>query len=275
MIRRLVAVTLAVELAGALVGLTGCSSPEPEADPTPTAATTTATPGPPPTAQPQPRPKAGDCYDLSYDEALSPTSRQGPVACASDHTSVTYAVTTLPEVQAGHLLAVDSDRVQEAVATICRTRFKAYVGGTTLERRLSLLRPVWFTPSLRQADRGANWLRCDLVALSGDSGLARLTDDPKGKPQAYALCGTAQPGTKNFSRVLCRDAHSWRAVSTVDLPGSKYPGEQAASSRAAGPCKQAGASNADDPLSYQWGSEVPTRAQWEAGTRWATCWVPD
>ena len=271
-IRRL----LAVAVTGALLTVTGCSGSEPDADPTPTAPTTTATtPGPPPTAQPQPRPKSGACYDLTYDEALSPTSHQDPVACASDHSSLTYFVATLPEVQSGHLLAVDSDRVQSAVATTCRARFASYVGGTTLERRLSLLRPVWFTPSLREADRGANWFRCDLVALSGESSLAALTDDPKGKPQAYALCGTAQPGTKDFSRVLCRDAHSWRAVSTVDLSGKSYPGEQAARDKAAGPCKQQGANSADDPLNYQWGSEVPTRDQWEAGTTWATCWIPD
>jgi len=266
---------VAIVLTSALLGLTGCTGSEPESRPTPTAPTTTAAPSPPPTAEPQPRPKVGACYDLAYQEALSPTTHQDPVACASDHTSLTYDVATLPEVQSGHLLAVDSSRVQEAVAKTCRARFAAYVGGTLVQRRLSLLRPVWFTPTLREADRGANWLRCDLVALSGDGELARLTTGPKGRPEAYALCGTAQPGTKDFSRVLCRDAHSWRAVSTVDLSGKQYPGERAAKDKAAGPCKQQGESHASDPLNYQWGSEVPTRDQWEAGTTWATCWVPD
>lgn len=267
---------VAVVLLGALLGLTGCTGSAPEPRPTPTAPSSSATStAPPPTAEPQPRPKTGACYDLGYDQALSPTSRQGPVACASEHTSLTYFVTTLPDVQSGHLLAVDSDRVQAAVATTCRARFAAYVGGTTVQRRLSLLRPVWFTPTLREADRGADWMRCDVVALSGDGDLARLTTSPKGQPEAYALCGTAEPGTKDFSRVLCRDAHSWRAVSTVDLSGKQYPGEQAAKNKAAGPCKQQGEAHADDPLNYQWGSEVPTRDQWEAGTTWATCWVPD
>ena len=266
---------VAVVLTGVLVGLTGCTGSAPESKPTPTAPSSSVPSGPPPTAEPQPRPKAGACYDLAYDQALSPTSHQDPVACASDHTSLTYFVTTLPEVRSGHLLAVDSDRVQEAVAKTCRSRFASYVGGTADQRRLSLLRPVWFTPTLREADRGANWMRCDLVALSGEGELARLTSRPKGKPEAYALCGTAQPGTKDFSQVLCRDAHAWRAVSTVDLSGKQYPGEQAARSRAAGPCKQQGESHAKDPLSYQWGSEVPTREQWDNGTTWATCWVPD
>jgi len=271
MIRSLVTVVLT----GALLGLTGCTGSEPGSRPTPTAPSSTAPTAPPPTAEPQPRPKVGACYDLGYDEALSPTSHQDPVACASNHTSVTYFVATLPEVRSGHLLAVDSDLVQESVARTCRARFSTYVGGTPVQRRLSLLRPVWFTPTLREADRGANWMRCDLVAVSGEAELARLTSRPKGDPGAYALCGTAQPGTKDFSRVLCRDAHSWRAVSTVDLSGSRYPGEQAAKNKAAGPCKQQGESHADDPLNYQWGSEVPTRDQWEAGTTWATCWVPD
>lgn len=274
MIRRVTGVALA----GVLLGLTGCSASAPESTPTrpvsPTSPSATTAPAPPPAATARPRPRAGACYDLTYRQALAPTSGVAPVPCASGHTTRTYLVATLPEVQDGHLLAVDSGRVQQGVARTCRAHFAAYVGGTSLQRRLSLLRPVWFTPSLGEADRGADWLRCDVVALSG-SGLAPLAVDPKGKPDAYALCGTAQPGTKDFTRVLCRDAHSWRAVSTVDLSGRRYPGEQAARSRAAGPCRQEGAARAADPLSYQWGSEVPTRAQWQAGTTWATCWVPD
>ena len=257
-----------------VLGLTACSgSDEPDAAPTPSAAPSST--APPPRATPAPVPATKTCHALSYDEAVAPTAAGGPVSCAKKHTSVTYAVGALDTLVDGHLLAVDSDRVQQAVADTCRRRFAAYVGGTSEERRLSLLRPVWFTPSLREADRGADWLRCDVVALSGDAELAPLTASPKGKPASYALCGTAQPGTEDFHRVLCRDEHAWKAVSTVDLAGRSYPGEQAARSKASGPCQQAGADNADDPLNYQWGSEVPTREQWEAGITWATCWVPD
>ena len=46
------------------------------------------------------------------------------------------------------------------------------------------------------------------------------------------MCGTAQPGTAEFSHVLCREDHSWKAISVLDLADEGrdgktggYPGE--------------------------------------------------
>ena len=89
------------------------------------------------------------------------------------------------------------------------------------------------------------------------------------------MCGTAEPGTPDFARVICSSEHTWRAISVVPFNGPTYPGE--AEVRAAGqePCQDAGAAAADDSLDYQWGYEWPTPEQWEAGQHYGRCWAPD
>ena len=36
-----------------------------------------------------------------------------------------------------------------------------------------MLRTVWFTPSVEESDAGANWYRCDVVALPPTNGWRR------------------------------------------------------------------------------------------------------
>jgi hypothetical protein len=202
------------------------------------------------------------------------------VPCDRAHTAITFRVGDLDTVVDGHLVSVDSDRVSAQVAEACPRAFAHFVGGTEESRRLTMLRPVWFTPTLRQSDSGANWYRCDAVALAADERLAPLVGRLQGvltRPEArdgYAMCGTAEPGTPAFRRVICAADHSWRAISTVDVPGERYPGVE--NVRAAGrePCQDAASAVADDPLTYRWGYEWPTQQQWRNGQRYGICWAP-
>nr|WP_246283943.1 septum formation family protein [Nocardioides perillae] len=227
-----------------------------------------------------PRPATGACYALTYAEAVAATTEAAPVACRGDHTARTVAVGALPLVVDGHLLAVDSARARAAPAQRCPDRVADFLGGSRDDLRLSMLRAVWFSPTLAQADRGADWFRCDVVALAGDEQLAPLEGRLAGvlaRPAgaAYAVCGTAEPGTAGFERVVCSRPHRWRAVSVVELDGRRYPGEAAVREAGQAPCEAAGRAEAADPLDFRWGWEWPTRAQWEAGTTWGLCWVPD
>ena len=88
---------------------------------------------------------------------------------------MTFFVGDLDQTVDGHLLAVDSDLVQEQVAEQCPPRLDGFIGGSTEDRRLSMLRPVWFTPTIEESDAGARWFRCDVVALAADGELAPLT----------------------------------------------------------------------------------------------------
>jgi hypothetical protein len=277
-----------VALAAALA-LSACSSGDddpPAAGDSPTATTTSpAAPAPPPAP-----PALGACYRLSYDEAIAPTNDDGPVSCDKGHTSQTFATGQLDLVVNGHLLAVDSEAVREQVANRCPAQLAAYVGATTEQLRLSLLRPVWFTPTIEQADAGAGWYRCDVIAVTGDKTVAKIDRNlfgalkkPEGRTE-FGMCGTAQPGTEAFSRVLCRDDHSWKAISVIDLAdkasgGSKdgaYPGEKVVRDAGeAGACADAARAIASDALDYEWGYEWPTKDQWLAGQTYGRCWSPD
>ena len=262
----------AAVLAAAL--LTSCTDGEPAADPGPT------TPIPRPSATEAPRPEEGACYRLSFEQALAYTSDVAPARCRRPHTSVTYAVGDLDNVVHGHLVAVDSRRVKEQVATTCPRLLGEYVGGSVEQRRLSMLRAVWFTPTVEESDAGAAWYRCDVIAVSGDGRLARLDGDlegvldtPEGRAR-WGMCGTAEPGASDFERVLCSGEHSWRAVGVVTFPAGDYPGRRAAEARGQEQCEDAGNAAAEDPLDFQWGYEWPTAEQWRAGTTYGLCWVP-
>ena len=265
----------AVALA-AVVLLAGCTGDEePNADPDAT------TPSPQPVATEAPRPDEGACYQLSFDAALAYTSDAESRKCRRRHTSVTYAVGDLDNVVHGHLVAVDSRRVKQQVAETCPEMLVDHIGGSLTQRRLSMLRAVWFTPTVEESDAGAAWFRCDLIAVAGDQRLAQLDRDMTGVLDsaegrtAWGMCGTAAPAARSFERVLCSEEHSWRAVEVVTFPEGDYPGEAAAEERGQAQCENAGNRAADDPLDFQWGYEWPNEDQWRSGTTYGLCWAPD
>ena len=289
---RAATLVVAVALAPALVA---CSADEPAPGPDAASASGTApsssAAAPSDRAEPEERaepvepPPTATCYRLSYDDAVAPTSSAPPVRCASPHTAVTFDAGPLDTVVDGHLLAVDSEAVQAGVAERCPAALGDFVGGGPDALRLSMLRSVWFTPSLEEADEGASWYRCDVVALAGAERLAELTPPMRGVlgteagRERYGMCGTAEPGTPDFTRVLCSTDHTWRAVQVVDLAAGQgsqdYPGEDAARARGQEPCEAAGREAAEDPLDFSWGYEWPDAEQWAAGRRHGLCWVPD
>ncbi|MDT0203280.1 septum formation family protein [Nocardioides sp. AE5] len=228
-------------------------------------------------------PEVGECHDLAYADALSPTDTAEPVDCAGAHTSQTYAVGELDTVVDGHLVAVDSAHVREQVAAACPARLAKFVGGSEEALRLSMIRPIWFSPTLEQSDAGHNWYRCDAVVLAGPEKFLPLTADLKGVlgtsegRERFALCSTGKPGTDDFSRVVCSAKHSWRAISTTTIKAGAdgaWPGEKAARAAGESACKAEAQDRAEDKLKFTWSYEWPSQEQWAAGTRHGTCWIP-
>ncbi|WP_323793310.1 septum formation family protein [Nocardioides sp.] len=243
--------------------------------------TPSPTPAPPPRATEPAKPKKDTCHRLSFSEAVAPTADLETVACKKAHTSETYAVGRVDNVVDGHLLAIDSSRVQEQVATTCPGALQSAVGGTLDDARLSMLRAVWFTPTVEESDAGSDWYRCDVVALAGADklvsvrgSLAGALDTPAGRT-TYGMCGTASPDEKSFERVPCSRTHSWRAISVVGLPAGDYPGADAIADAGSTPCQDTAADRAADPLDYEWAFEGPDRAQWKVGQTFIRCWAPD
>lgn len=275
-VRRAAGPLLAVLLPA--LALAACTSgAEPDAAPTSESSAT-----PPPTAEPPPPPpKAGRCYQLTFQQALAPTTRSKARACDRAHTSETYAVGQLDTVVDGHLVAVDSDRVQQQVTRECPAQLSSFLGGDLEDLRLSMVRPVWFTPTVKESDLGESWYRCDAVVVAGDNQLARLDSSMRGAlgrdqdRDFYAMCGTAAPDADSFERVQCSSKHTWRAIDVVTFPSGPYPGEAAARERGQSQCENAGLDVADDPLEFDWGYEWPTAEQWDAGQTYGRCWAPD
>ncbi len=274
--RRLRAASLAPVVTGLLMLAAACGGPDPE-DAAP------KTPTPPATATAAPTPPVAGCYDLSYDAALAATTSAPAVDCTQPHTSVTFHVgqadTVTPD---GHLLAIDSTRVRTQMATVCPRQFATYVGGTAEQRRLSMLAPVWFGPTLKQSDQGQSWLRCDVIALASTGTLAPLEPTLAGVlgradgRKRWGRCATARPGTPDAQQVICSAPHAWRAVATIDVPAAAagaMPGPKRLEKTGA-LCQERVGDRAKDPLSFTWGWTPPTEAQWQAGARYGFCWAP-
>lgn len=270
---------LVAALAGLLAACGGTSSAPAPGDSAPTAAPTSTPTSTPTRAVAAPAPQTGTCHALSYDQALATNAPDAEVPCTHAHTSQTYAVGRLDDVVNGHLLGVDSERVQHQVATACPAQLADYVGGTQQDLRLSMLRAVWFTPTSAQAAAGARWYRCDVIVVDGASALKSLMAPLEGvlgspRASAVAMCGTAKPGTAGFERVPCSATHSWRALSVVPLPAGHYPGAQAVEEAGTAPCQAAARGVATDTLNFEWGYDWPSAAQWAAGQTYGVCWAP-
>lgn len=276
----------ATRLAGALLALaligSGCSGSNPDQDQSQDEPTTSSSPSSEPTVMPEPpaTPQADACYRLSPAQAMAATTDVESGPCGRPHTARTVFVGPVDDLSAGHLLAIDSDRVQRSVATACPRRIAAHIGGTEEQQRLSILTTAWFTPTLAESDAGARWYRCDLVAAVGNGKLARLpadTDKVLGTPEGrdtFGICATAAPGSKSFTRVSCTATHAWGAIATYPLAGEAAPRRDQAEQAAETPCQDAALERAESSLDYEWGFDWPSRAEWQAGRRYGLCWAP-
>lgn len=256
--------------------LAACSSGSPDARPTSSPTASVSAAPPPPAA-----PAVGSCHQLTLPEATEPVDAGTAVPCPRPHTAVTIKVGSLSPVADGHLLAVDSRTVRAAIAKACPPEVTDVVGGDRTARRLSRLEVVWFSPSLEQADAGANWFRCDVVGLRSEGRLLNLPAKVKGlldQPGAldrFGTCGTAAPGTRGFARVVCSVKHSWRAVDVIDLPADARYLDKATGATGDSACKAIASKRAAGALTFTWSFEWPTRAQWTAGQRYGYCWLPE
>ena len=235
-----------------------------------------------PVAPVPPAPERSACYRLRFADLTEPSNDSRPVPCSGRHDAQTIHVGRLDTHVDGHAVAVDSDRVLRQLSTECPRRLAAHLGGTREDLRLSRFEVVWFSPTLVESDLGARWFRCDVVALAGQDTLfplpppRRLEGVLDGSGAAtYGLCGTAAPGDPDFDRVICGRRHSWQAVATIPISGgTEYPGRPAARAAGEDTCLDRVRESAEDPLTFQYGWEWPTREQWRDGQRFGYCWAP-
>jgi hypothetical protein len=280
---------LAGALALALGGLAGCTSSgtapsSSSSTPAASAASTPASVVPSQARTPlPPAPRNEACYRLSIKQLALPTNSSRPTSCNSRHDTQTIYVGRLDTVVDGHLVAIDSPRVQRQLERTCPAQLARYLGGSAQTLNLSRFHVVWFSPTLSQSEQGADWFRCDVIAFGRGDALFGLPAPAKlkgalaasGALARYGLCGTAAPGARTFQRVICARRHSWRALSTIAIPGGRrYPGASRVRASGDATCKTQAQQQAGNSLKYQYGWEWPTGKQWAAGQHYGFCWVP-
>lgn len=265
-------------LAAIGLALTGCSG-APAASPTSSSTSTTSTP------PPAPPPAEGACYTLQPHQTSRAHNHTDPVACRKKHTSQTYLVARLKRRTVGDPDAVHTERIARVAGERCSKALRSWLGGSREDRHLSRFEPVWFVPTPRQLNRGARWLRCDVVAYRTDHTLAvlpRTSEDILGQSEALATWGTcAQASQKQLNagrgQRMCDLRHNWRAVSTDRLGkrSASWPGAGSVRADVLDRCEDDVRDSTDaeetEPVHVGW--LPPTKRQWKAGQRYGLCWA--
>lgn len=234
-----------------------------------------------PVEPPPPPPDTSTCRALKFGDVNRYSNTTAPTSCQRPHTAYTFAVTTLPEDIAFEGVAIKNDAVQTAAASSCRAKFTSYVGGDAATRALVRLTATYFLPDQAGFDRGAHWVRCDIIALQGEKILAELPpelkdalDDPD-VVSDYGLCSGGEPGTPESVMVTCNQPHAFRAIAALRLGDTEdpYPGEGVTKDDGQQRCEDLIKSEVEQGNGYTFSWTYPTAADWQAGQRFGYCWT--
>ncbi len=214
------------------------------------------------TQPPDPRfeiPAVGQCHRMTVAESQAPVATAAQVKCSGPHNTVVAHVALVP----GALTAqTPLARRRTVAAATCEPAFRNLVGGTPALRATSILTWAFFTPSKEQLDRGARWVRCDVLARSGDA-LVRLPATTPilrgGLPQALRVCQT-QKGAD----VSCAQPHAFRVAAVFQPKGAGYPDPDKFTVTARARC--AGLTGI---FGGYW--QPPSQAGWAAGDHFVRC----
>ena len=123
-----------------------------------------------------------------------------------------------------------------------------------------------------------------MIAVTGDrtgspSSTATSSEalaKPAGRAE-FGMCGTAEPGTPAFTRVLCREDHTWQAISVIDLADTAkdggYPGEKRSGTPARTPAPTPPARSPRTRSTTSGATSGPPKDQWQAGQTYGRCWA--
>lgn len=243
-----------------------------------TSPTATATAAPDTAA---PAPEVGTCRTLPSAALNHFTDHSPAVDCAKPHTGYTLAVKQLPDDVAIKGVDIANKSIQHAAATMCHDAFVSFIGGSAKRRALSRFSVTYYLPPQADFDRGAHWVRCDLVANKTQHSLAPLPEDPRGYLDGqdalddYGLCSPGAPGKKKFALVMCSQKHTYRAVTAIKLgaKSAKYPGTDVTREDGQRQCASYIKKDMGKTGGYTYGWTYPTPKDWDNGQRYGYCWL--
>ena len=168
------------------------------------------------------QPSVGECRVLTYDEHNRWSNNEAPIDCSERHTSRVIAPGRQPK---GVGWDASLRQLNRIATDICDPTWKATLGSTYRSRAMTAYSWAWFIPTKAQRERGARWIRCDLI-LYGGRALLRLPTDAEPAlgtepphPDSVAACLKA----RTFIHTACSRTHAWRATGTFVMRQEAFP----------------------------------------------------
>lgn len=166
-------------------------------------------------------PAVGECRALSYDELQRWSNNEDPIDCAEPHSSRVIATGRLPR---GVSWDAPERQLNRIATGICDPAWWAALGSTYRGRAMTAYSWGWFIPTQAQRERGARWIRCDVILYGGRS-LVRLPTDAEPAlgtqphPDRVAACLKA----RTLIHTICSRDHAWRATGTFVMSQEAFP----------------------------------------------------
>ena len=204
-------------------------------------------------------PEVGRCYRLSPAQSLAPVTSRSRVSCDNKHTTVVAHVGYVKKAVSARTALAKRRAIGKRM---CEPAYRKLAGGTVADRATSLLTWTMFTPSQDQIERGARWVRCDVLARSGDQ-LVSLPDAKplleKGVPESLRVCQT-----ETGADVSCSRSHVFRVEAVYAASGDVYPDAARYTAAARTRCKELMGKDGG-----YW--QPPSQAGWKSGDRFIRC----
>ncbi|HET8961516.1 septum formation family protein [Nocardioides sp.] len=167
------------------------------------------------------QPSVGECRALTMAEFSRASNNEAAVECSQPHTSRVIATGRLPRDVSW---SAPLRRLNRIAVRICDPAWKSALGTSYSSRAMTAYTWGWFIPTKAQRDRGARWIRCDLVLMGGKA-LVRLPTDNEPAltspphPNRIAACLTL----RSMAYTTCARRHGWRATGTFVIRQKAHP----------------------------------------------------
>ncbi len=167
------------------------------------------------------QPRVGECRALTMEEFNRKSNNEAPIDCSEPHTSRVIDTVRLPN---GVGWGASIQRLTGIATRMCNPAWNEALGSSFRSRAMTAYSAGWFMPTKAQRERGARWIRCDLVLRAG-SALANLPTDnvpalgAPPHPDRIAACLKA----RTLVKTICSRRHAWRATGTFVIRQEAYP----------------------------------------------------